>query len=310
MSSQPRFIPALAGLAFLVVATSTGPQARAQFSIGAADQYAFISGPSVPINTAVNLNNSSYNGNVGIDNPATTAGGNYVMFSSGTVHGNFDFVGTAQTNLGGGTVTGGSVRSNISAVDSAYTTITNLSTSFAAAPNATAFPATGTVNANTGMTNTGLGANTYFFHSTVGTFLNNMPVVINGASTDYVVINVTGGQNYNFQSNGTLTLTGGITPDHVFINFVSSGSIGGNTNGGPIDGLIVGINSQINLDNSTINGRIFGGDTQAFSLVSGITINAPPASGVPEPSAIVSACTCVLIGLGWSWRRKRRAAAA
>src|SRR5262249_9544992 len=56
----------LAGL-MLGVATP----ARAQFSLGLAANYGAIAGPNT---TKMNLNNSTYNGNVATDNPTTTAG--------------------------------------------------------------------------------------------------------------------------------------------------------------------------------------------------------------------------------------------
>ncbi len=57
-----------------------------------------------PNTTSMQFSNSTFNGNVATDNSRTTAGGNYVQFSSGTINGNFSFVGTAQSNLGSGTL--------------------------------------------------------------------------------------------------------------------------------------------------------------------------------------------------------------
>src|SRR5258708_6388193 len=48
-----------------------------------------------------------------------------------------------------------------------------------------------------------------------------------------------------------LTLSGGITDDHVFISITGVGqSIGGNTNGGAVHGVFVFLNDKINLDNT------------------------------------------------------------
>jgi hypothetical protein len=288
----------LAGL-MLGVATP----ARAQFSLGLAANYGIIAGPNT---TSMNFSNSTYNGNVATDNPTTTAGGNYVKFTSGTINGNFDFVGTAQTNLGAGTLNG-SKNSNVGAVASAYNTITNLSTNFAAVPNATTLPTSGTVNASAGATNTGFGT-TRFFTTTTGNFLNN-PLVINGSSSDFVVINVTGTSNFNFSSGDSFTLTGGITSDQVFVNFTQAGTIGGNSNKAPLNFVLVGLNSEIHIDNTTVNGRVFGGDTRPFVLNSGFVLNAPVVSAVPEPGPFVGAGVVTLIGLVYSWCRRRRATA-
>jgi hypothetical protein len=114
-------------------------------------------------------------------------------------------------------------------------------------------------------------------------------LTINGAATDSVVINVTG--NNNVQLKNLLNLTGGITSDNVFINILGVGQqIGGNTNKGVVNGVIVGLNDKFNIDNTTIDGRIIGGSNQDFQLVSNFLLNAPPSPppqvnpGVPEPS--------------------------
>jgi hypothetical protein len=288
-------------LAGLMLGAAT--PARAQFSLGLAANYGAIAGPNT---TSIVFNNSTYNGNVATDNPTTTAGGNYVKFSSGTINGNFDFVGTAQTNLGAGTLTG-SKNSNVSAVATAYNTITNLSTSFAAAPSATTLATSGTVNASTGATNSGFGT-TRFFTTTTGNFLGGA-LVINGSSSDYVVINVTATGNYNFNNGDALTLTGGITSDHVFVNFTQAAGIQGNTNGGALNAVLVGLNSEIHIDNSTVNGRVFGGDTAPFVLNSGFELNAPIIAAVPEPGPFVGAGVVTLIGLACTRHRRRRATA-
>jgi hypothetical protein len=295
--NKSTFFTLAVALAFMIGAPAA---CRAAFDLGLAANYAAISDPNV---TSVNFNNSTYNGNIGIDNPNTTANGNYVQFSSGTVHGNFDFVAQKQTQLGGGTVTG-KIEGNVSAVGTAYTTIMNLSTMFAGETGQQLTTQTtinpGVVGQNPGIVD---GSGNFVYMIDASDFLHHGTFAINAPANAYVVINVTGNGNVNINSD--LLLTGGITPDHVFVNVTGTGAqVGGNTNGGPLDAVIVAPYDSINIDNTTINGRVFGGDAGQFSLVSGITLNAP--QSVPEPSPLVLTAVSALgfISLGL-WRRRR-----
>src|SRR5579871_1265009 len=121
------------------------PQAAlADIVLGSAADFGFIAGPNTK---SIQISNSTFNGNVATDvgNPAS----NYVQFSSGTINGNFDFVGSDnQASLGSGTLNG-SVNTNVSAVSSAYTTITNLSNTFAS-ESGTSFGGSGTLTDTSG----------------------------------------------------------------------------------------------------------------------------------------------------------------
>jgi hypothetical protein len=117
----------LGALAMVAATGSAIPHAQAGFMLGDAVDFGIIAGPNT---TSMQFSNSTYNGNVATDNPNTTAGGNYVQFSSGTINGNFSFVGTAQTNLGSGTLNGSEI-ANDSRVSAAYGTISSLSITFA-----------------------------------------------------------------------------------------------------------------------------------------------------------------------------------
>jgi hypothetical protein len=272
-------------------------QARADFEIGAAANYGIIAGPNT---TSMQFSNSTYNGNVATDNSSTTAGGNYVQFSSGTINGNFSFVGTAQTNLGSGTLNGSNI-ANDSNVSSAYNTISSLSSTFAGEAGLS-FGGSGSLTASTGTQDA---AGNYVFTTTANNFLSGGALTLTGTASDYVVINVTG--NNNVQLKNLLSLSGGITDDHVFINITGTGQqIGGNTNGGIVNGIFVALNDKFNVDNTTIDGRVIGGSNQDFQLVSGFKLNAPP-TPVPEPSRIVAVLGLVsmaLIGLGLAARQR------
>jgi PEP-CTERM motif len=263
-------IPLSAFTASVVVST----QARASYVLGGAANYGIIAGPNT---TSMQFSNATYNGNVATDKSNTTAGGNYVQFSGGTINGNFSFAGTAQTNLGAGTLNGSKI-ANDPNVSAAYSIISNLSTTFAGEAG-TAFGGSGTLNATSGLAD---GGGNFVFTTAAGNFLQAGALTINGTASQYVVVDVIG--NNNVQLKNLLNLTGGITDDHVFINITGTGQqVGGNTNGGVVNGIFVALNDKFNIDNTTIDGRVFGGSNQDFQLLSGFVLNAP-VSAVPEPS--------------------------
>jgi len=288
----------LRSLALAAIGLTLAAPALASFDIGDASLYGFIAGPNTH---SIQISNSTFNGNVSTDvsNPAS----NYVQFSSGTINGNFDFVGADnQSSLGSGTLNG-SVNTNVSAVSSAYTTITNLSNTFAS-ESGTSFGGSGTLTDTSGTLD---GSGNYVFTTTAASFLQGGALTITGSASDYVVINVTG--NSNVQLKNLLSLSGGITDDHVFINILGSGQqVGGNTNGGTVNGLFVALNDKFNIDNTTIDGRVIGGNSSDFQLVSGFKLNAP--TPVPEPAFIQMGGLLALGGLGSALRqlKKRRSA--
>lgn len=282
----------LAVIALVVSLSAFTAPAHASFDIGNAASYGFIVSPTA---TSVQISNSTFFGNAGVDDP--NPGSNYVQFSSGTINGNFDFVGADnQASLGSGTLTG-SIHTNVAAVGSAYTTITNLSNTFAG-ESGTSFGGSGTINASSGILD---GTGNEVFTTTASNFLQGGALTINGSASDYVVIDVTG--NNNVQLKNLLSLSGGITDDHVFINITGSGQqLGGTTNGGAVNGIFVALNDKFNINNTTIDGRLFGGDTADFQLVSGLKLNAP----IPEPAFVQMGSLLVLGGIGSAFRRLRK----
>jgi hypothetical protein len=291
------YIKSVTLLSLLGASVALSSQARADIVLGVAADFGVIAGPNT---TSMQFSNSTYNGNVATDKPNTTAGGNYVQFSSGTINGNFSFAGPAQTNLGSGTLNGSKIASDPN-VSAAYTTISNLSTTFAGEAGTTFGAGAQTLSATSGKLDS---SGNYVFTTTANNFLSNGTLTISGTANQYVVINVTG--NNNVQLKNLLSLTGGITDDHVFINILGSGDqVGGNTNGGIVNGIFVALNDTINIDNTTIDGRIFGGSNQNFQLVSGFVLNAP-VSPVPEPSTWAM-MLLGFAGLGFmAYRRKAK----
>jgi len=72
----------------------------------------------------------------------------------------------------------------------------------------------------------------------------------------------------------------------VLFNFTgTSGDLGASAGGATVNGVFLAPNMKVNLDNVTINGRLFGGRTnQDFQIVSGFQLNRPAAVVVPEPA--------------------------
>jgi hypothetical protein len=73
--------------------------------------------------------------------------------------------------------------------------------------------------------------------------------------------------------DGGITLTGGITADHVLFNFTGTGGqLGGNTNQAQ-NGIITADfqfpDMKLNIANTVIDGRLMGGDTCAPHFDSG-----------------------------------------
>jgi hypothetical protein len=145
-----------------------------------------------------------------------------------------------------------------------------------------------------------LDANGNRVFGTTSVNLNNASILtINGSASDYVVINVT---DNNPAFNGQIVLTGGITPDQLLFNM-----FGGNYTthtGGPTltistaaqttTGIFLDPNGSMQMNESVLNGRFWGGDVANQQIVSGAHINAPPpGGGVPEPASI----SLVLLGL-------------
>jgi hypothetical protein len=275
----------------LVVGLSACP-ALAGYSLGAALDYGVLVESGAH---SYQLNNSTINGNVGIG--ANLGSGGVQIASNGFIKlggggtGRLDIVDASATVSNPGNVAGG-VHFSQSQVTIALSTVNSLNTTLGAESGTTlTISGSGqTVLASSGTLD---GSGNHVFTVVANGFNNNSGgFTIQGSSTDYVVINIDNGtSNESFQ--GPINLTGGITSDHVLLNFVgTSGNLGsGSTNGAAINADILAPNMAVNLDNMVINGRLFGGlSGQDFQTVSGFTLNQPV--NVPEPSSVA------LLGLG------------
>jgi hypothetical protein len=94
-----------------------------------------------------------------------------------------------------------------------------------------------------------------------------------------------------------VTLTGGITSDHVLFNILSSGNnnvqSSGNFQTNVVNANLIDLNGSWNVNEITINGRWFGeASGLTYQLVSNGYIEQPPTPQVPEPD------TLILLGIG------------
>jgi hypothetical protein len=270
-------------------------------------------------NNHLSFNNGTIKGNIGIGDPSgsTTAqlalsGGaaNTIIDGNVLFGGATNFTGTAGTDY---TITAGhSISGNHSNVQPDLTLLNNLSSTLSgesgtALAISIANGGTQTVNASGG-TLDGNG-NRVFAVSSLS-FVNGATLTINGdLAGDSVVLNFASSVSFG----GTILLTGGLTTDQVLFNVTGGANLsGGNTltistNGATETGTFLDPNGKIQMNHSLLDGRLFGGDTQDMSIVSGASITAPaPAVTVPEPSTYVSlGFGLLLAGAGW-WRQKSR----
>jgi hypothetical protein len=291
-------LPILAGA---VIAAATGlaiPQARAGFI----DQV-----PADVTNFAVlyegngktlsNNGSSNITGNIGIGSVNGTTG-SWAASGPGTITGVVEFAAgnTGQFSSSNTTYVpplapGVNPTYNNANVNTDLTALNTLSTNLGA-ESGTAL----TVNLNNNQSQTinamdgTLDANgNRVFTLSALTFNNGATLTINGdAAGDSVVINIP--SSISPQFGGQIKLTG-LTPDQVLFN-VLGGDMSINTNGVTENADFLDPNGKINENHSVVDGRLFGGDTQDMSIVSGGVLNAP----VPAP--LIGHGLLVLLAVG------------
>lgn len=285
----------LYGVIFL--AAVAGQVARADLLPGGANNFGIIAGTSVP---TLNINNGVVDGNIGIANPT----GHLAVTGPETINGNILFAGPVNASTSDTTING-SITGNNSSVTMAMTAMSSLSTLLAAEAGTDVAINVGngqiqTINASSGSLD---GSGNRVF--TVTSFnLNDTStggLVINGSASDYVVLNISSG----ISIQGNISLSGGITSDHVLFNIAGSGNTLQSSGGPTIYGIVLDPNGQLNLDNITIYGRAFGGDTQNIQAVSGFNLYEP----VPEPTSL-SLLGAAALGLAAVFYSRRRGSKA
>lgn len=137
----------------------------------------------------------------------------------------------------------------------------------------------------------------FVFTATEVSFRKGSTFTINGTSSDFVVINIPASAATDgvVALNGRIVLTGGITPDHVVFNL--TGGDYSTLSGGDallIDtgdlvketmGTFLDPNGALDINESLIFGRVFGGDTTDMTFDDS-TLIAPPPFAAPEPSSL------------------------
>jgi hypothetical protein len=274
--------PVCLGAVAIVAATGLAiPQAQAQ--IFPPNYGLFDNGD--PHN--LNFTNSNVTGNIGI---ADTGG--FVGSGTGTITGTVQFAAAnmGQFNPNGITVTGGATFNNANVQTDFNTFITLSQTLSTEAGTGIGIAASGNLFLS--------GANSVFTATIDPSFVAGNTFTINGTSGQTVAFNIpdTMGQPFD----GSIVLKGGITSDHVLFNF-DAGNYGTNTGGNPLlidnngfgtTGTYLDPNGAITINDSLINGRVFGGDTADFGVTNS-TITVPvPAPRIGEP------ISAILVGAG------------
>lgn len=293
-------------VAFAAVALANPPSAHAVgFSLGDFETYGLLVNNGA---SGGDINTPPVNANIGIGN---TTGP--INLHNEVVNGKVDCSSSCSSAVSGGTITGtqpvsrggalpsgspASVNSNVAAVGSAISDALTLS-SFYGAESGTGVTLGGnvTIDASSGLLD---GTGTRIFTATNAlTIGNGHTLTINGSASDYVVLNVAAASGNKL--DGALSLTGGITPDQVLINFTGTGgaNIQGAANGASLYGTFLAADLGIQLNSLTIVGHLFGGAAgHNFQFVSNAFISQPTVPTVPLPSSVFLLGTAVA-GLGW-----------
>jgi len=257
--------------------------AHAGFSLGDAANYAVLYEGAGNHNLQINsgpVNGSTVLGNIGLGNESGGTGTPTLMVNNpAVINGNINFAGAVQ-NSSNGTING-SINGGVTQVEMDLDTLNSLSSTLGAeagTPVAISVANGGsqTINASSGTLDA---TGNRVFTVTSLSFVNGATLTINGNASDYVVLNF----NFNSHFSGAITLTGGITSDHVLFNLTSGASlVNGDTlqfaaNNVTQHGTFLDPNGTITINSVNLNGHLFGGDTSDMQITSGGTIF------VPEP---------------------------
>ena len=277
------------------------------FSLGAAGSYAilFEGGGSNTFDIKQGTTNTLGSGpgqGGGIGNVGIGMAGQSKVTGNSTINGRLDFSAsnTAQFSSDRGNAITGGENYNVAAVTSALSTVNALNTTLGALPGmGVTISSNTTINAINGtFSASGTGyTNVRVFNVTSFSLNNGQTLTINGdPNGDSVVLNFSSNTNFH----GNVVLTGGLTPDKVLFNFVGGDLSGGgptldlNNGGGPTNlarGIFLDPNGMINVDQTNILGRVFGGDSQdlpfnSSNITAPINIASPTLTTTPSPTTV------------------------
>jgi len=296
----PQIRNALLVLGSLAVGLAIPSAASAGFALGSAGDYVVLYEGTGGHN--LQITNVTINGNVGV------GGTGVVHFSGpGTINGNLDFsaVNSGQfQNSNGGNVGPTTANYGVSAVSSALNTINSLSSTLGV--NAAGAPTVDLLSGTTiNITSGHLVGGVYYFDIGTVNLSGNGFVTIQGAAGQSVVFNDTS----NLNINGGIKLAGGLTSDDVIFNVVGGKSLQASTNGAGISGIFLDPLGTVQMTHTTVNGRVFGGNSSDMQIVSGTTLNVPGGGNnnelVPAPAGLVLIASALpVLGLRRLFRRK------
>jgi hypothetical protein len=272
--------PAVTGVVALLafaLSTATPSLCQAQVTgLGSAANYGLLEdGGNVSVNGFLNF--SGVGGNVGLQSSAVTVG----IFDSFTVNGTA-YEGSGVTIGGLGSFSATSI---VTGQQSALTS------AFAAAGSASssdgALASTTSISSNT---ITGTQAVNVVNVSSI-----THDLTISGNANQVFVINVTGNSG-NVINLSNITLTGGVTANHVLFNVTGSGNI--NLGNGVVNGTFLDTGSgSVTLNGTAVTGGIIagsGGMTVANSAT--ITADSFAVVNAPElPSITMAGVACLLV---------------
>ncbi|MGP8049652.1 MAG: hypothetical protein ACLPYB_03490 [Desulfobaccales bacterium] len=281
--------------------------ARAGFSLGDAELGDFGILYEGNGGHSLQFNNSTEWGNIGIGGTGAFQGN-----GPGTITGDIEFSAASSGQFSNSGLTiNGTENYSVPTVTSALSTVNTLSQNLGIeSGTSTTITSGGSINASSGTLD---GNGNRVFTVTSISFANGT-FTINGSSSDYVVLNIAGSVGNN-GLNGSIVLTGGITIDHVLINYTpDTGNMttynndytnlsGGptltiSTNGLATEGIFLDPTGNIQVNHSDITGAIYGGDSQNLSFVSGAHLVLP----LPPTAFLLGSGLLGLIG----WRRTRK----
>jgi hypothetical protein len=298
-----RFLRVVSFASLLIVLAAVGvPQACADIITGDATNFAVLYEGAG--NNHLSTTNVTINGNIGIGAPSGTTTAQFSASGPGTINGGIQFAGAVNESISNTTITG-AITGNNANVQTDLNNLNSLSTTLGGEAGTSLSVnlnnlQSQTVNATSGILN---GTN-YVFDVSSFTFNNGATLTINnnGVAGDSVVFNFAS----NAQFGGTILLSG-FTDDQVLFNFIGGSNLSGgptlqiNSNGAVVQGDFLDPNGPISVVHSVLDGRVFGGDSHDMQIVSGGTLNAPPASGpppppppIPEPASIALLGTALL----------------